>query len=52
MNRLATTLQLAFCLLCIPFLMAVLLCFIAGEWLVCVWGVDAACAVPEVRASA
>lgn len=34
MKRLANALQLTFCLCCLPFLMAVLLCFIAGEWLV------------------
>ena len=34
MNRLANALQLTFLLVCLPFLMAVLLCFIAGEWLV------------------
>ena len=34
MKQLANALQLTFCLCCLPFLMAVLLCFIAGEWLV------------------
>lgn len=34
MKRTANALQLTFCLCCLPFLMAVLLCFIFSEWLV------------------